>query len=134
MLNYLLHIFVFMYARLRLHNYNKTLYLACRFSIRACNHRIFRLSLEPIVCCVLRLLKRIGEYNSERLNVIVDNSNCRISDLIASMVRFGRFPRCLSFHTVVLIRSCVTIYTRAYVYINAYSLKMWYCAVVDLIC
>ena len=52
---------------------------------------------------LLRLLERIGEYNSETLNVIIDTYS-RIFDLIASMVRFDCFHHCLLLRTVVLFR------------------------------
>ena len=56
------------------------------------------------VYCMLCLLERIGDFNSETLNVIV-NTNFRNSDLIASiMVCFDRFHHCSSFRTVVLFR------------------------------
>ncbi len=76
MLNCIVHIlidFYILYARFRPQNYSSHSILpagVAQFGLAT--HRNFRLSYEPIVCCVLRLLERIGEYNSETLNVIVD--------------------------------------------------------------
>ena len=55
------------------------------------------------------------------------DAKCRIYDLIASIVRFDRFHRCLSFFTVVLVRLYLSSYTRAVVCINAYSFLKMYC-------
>ena len=92
----------------------------------------FRLSYEAIVSCVLRLLERIGEYNSETLNVIVDTK--------LSKFRFdcfhGPFWSLPSSFVVPHCRfvSIVSIYIRANVFIDDYSLTTYCCWSYLLMC